>query len=329
MRPKLTDVAQRAGVSATTVSRVINNYGYLSQATKDKVFAAIKELNYQPNSLARSLHGKKTQLIGVIFPSLSNPFFAELVEQIEKRLFQADYKTILCNSADDPEKERNYLRMLMANQVDGIISGAHNLGIAEYDNVGLPIVSFDRKLSNNIPIVSSDNYHGGSLAVKELYQAGARHIYFLGSFHEAANPTDNRLLGYRAMIDQLGLSSHVHALNFKESPNLKLVSIQKLLQTKLADGIVCTDDLTALLVLRCAKELGLKVPEQLKVIGFDGTDFIQSYHPELSTIVQPIPDIAALLVDLLSKRIDQPDQKLEQLQYILPVKFLRSNSLLF
>ena len=173
MRPKLTDVAKKAGVSVTTVSRVINDYGYISQKTRDKVFAAMEELNYQPNSLARSLHGKSTNLVGLIFPAITNPFFAELVEKIEQKLFSEGYKVILCNAGSDKEKEREYLKMLLANQVDGIIAGAHNLGIDEYNRVGLPIVSFDRKLSEQIPIVSCDNYAGGKLAVQELYNAGA------------------------------------------------------------------------------------------------------------------------------------------------------------
>ena len=141
MRPKLTDVAKKAGVSKTTVSRVINNYGYISEKTRQQVFRAMKELNYQPNSLARSLHGKSTHLIGIIFPSIMNPFYAELVQRVEEKLFAAGYKIILCNSAQNKEKERDYLKMLIANQVDGIIAGAHNLGIEEYKNVGLPIVS--------------------------------------------------------------------------------------------------------------------------------------------------------------------------------------------
>ena len=123
MRPKLTDVATRAGVSPTTVSRVINNHGYISEKTRQKVMQAMDELNYQPNSLARSLHGKSTHLIGVIFPSITNPFYAELVQHVEERLFNAGYKVILCNSAQDKEKERDYLKMLLANQVDGIIAG--------------------------------------------------------------------------------------------------------------------------------------------------------------------------------------------------------------
>ena len=137
---KLTDVAAKAGCSVTTVSRVINNYGYISQKTRKKVHEAMKELNYQPNSVARSLQGKKTKLIGLIFPDVSNPFFGELVSKIEDQLFKHGYKTILCNAGNDKEKERTYLQMLMANQVDGIIAGAHNLGIEEYQRTGLPIV---------------------------------------------------------------------------------------------------------------------------------------------------------------------------------------------
>ena len=95
----------------------------------------------------------KARLPGLIFPDVSNPFFGELVSKIEDRLFKHGYKAILCNAGNDKEKERTYLQMLMANQVDGIIAGAHNLGIEEYQRTGLPIVSFDRKLSDNIPIV--------------------------------------------------------------------------------------------------------------------------------------------------------------------------------
>ncbi|MGI6156506.1 MAG: LacI family DNA-binding transcriptional regulator, partial [Enterococcus lemanii] len=147
MTIKLTDVAKRAGVSPTTVSRVINNYGSLSQKTIDKVHQAMEELDYQPNSLARSLQGKNTQLIGLIFPTVAIPFFGELVERLESKLFELGYRSILCDSANNKEKERDYLKMLTANKVDGIIAGAHNLGIDEYENIKLPIISFDRFLA--------------------------------------------------------------------------------------------------------------------------------------------------------------------------------------
>ena len=154
---KLTDVAAKAGCSVTTVSRVINNYGYISQKTRKKVHEAMKELNYQPNSVARSLQGKKTKLIGLIFPDVSNPFFGELVSKIEDQLFKHGYKTILCNAGNDKEKERTYLQMLMANQVDGIIAGAHNLGIEEYfDKGGVTIIEWAEMIEDVLPLERLD-----------------------------------------------------------------------------------------------------------------------------------------------------------------------------
>lgn len=326
MAVKLTDVAKKAGVSVTTVSRVINNHGYLSEKTKNKVFGAMKELNYQPNSVARSLQGKRMKLVGVIFPGIINPFFAELVEDIDQALFNQGYKIILCNAGQDKKKERDYLRMLLANQVDGIIAGAHNLGIAEYQQLGLPIVSFDRKLSNNVPIVSPDNYQGIRLAVHDLMQANCQHIYFLGNKRTNGNPTDERLKAYRDMAQELGFTAHVCSVAFSDSTVLKRITIHRMLEQGHPDGVVCTDDLTALLVLQEAKRLGIKVPTDLKVIGFDGTKQIQTYHSELSTIAQPINDIATLLVKLLLRRISHPQEKLKQMHYILPVKLIKSNT---
>ena len=111
--------------------------------------------------------------------------------------------------------------MLMANQVDGIIAGAHNLGIEEYQRTGLPIVSFDRKLSDNIPIVSADNFKGGSLATQELYNHGARHIYFVGNPTLDGHPTQKRLLGYKETIKELKLTEHIHPVIFNENSCLK------------------------------------------------------------------------------------------------------------
>lgn len=323
---KLTDVAKEAGVSATTVSRVINDHGYLSQKTKDKVFRAIKKLNYQPNSLARSLQGKKIQLVGLIFPSITHPFFAELIEDIEAALFKNGYKVILCNAGYNKEKEREYLRMLMANQVDGIIAGAHNLGIAEYQKLALPIVSFDRKLSDQIPIVSCDNYQGISLAVSDLMQAGCQNIYFLGNKQQKGHPTDQRLNAYLDAAKKNNFQPQIASVSFADSITIKNMKIRQLLTKNQPDGIVATDDLTAILVLQEARRLGIKVPQQLKVIGFDGTQEIQNYHSELSTIAQPINEIAQLLVQLLCQRIKRPEKEFTQKHYLLPVKLIKSST---
>ncbi|MGO3469319.1 MAG: LacI family DNA-binding transcriptional regulator [Weissella hellenica] len=327
MKPKLSDVAKEAGVSPTTVSRVINNHGYLSAQTKQNVFDAMEKLHYQPNSLARSLKGKKTRIIGLIFPGITNPFFSELIEKLEKSLFLQGYKVILCNSADDVEKERDYLRMLLANQVDGIITGAHNLGIDEYQNTNLPIISFDRRYADKMPTISSDNLQGGVLATQTLYDAGARHIYFMGNPNQKGNPTDKRLQGYRQQIEALGLGSHVHPIYFDETPMIKQASIRRLLEKGQADGIVCADDLTAILVLQVAAMLKIKVPESLKVIGYDGTDFIRTYFPDLTTIVQPLDYIVMMLVKMLMHRIDNDEQLIDEEDFVLPISLYRGTTI--
>ncbi|WP_125764683.1 LacI family DNA-binding transcriptional regulator [Companilactobacillus hulinensis] len=316
---KLEDIAKLAEVSPTTVSRVINNYGSLSEKTKSKVFAAMKELNYQPNSLARSLKGKSAKIIGVIFPGVSNPFFGQMVETIENQLFTKGYRIILCNAGNNKEKERAYLRMLIANQVDGIIAGSHNLEIEEYQQVGLPIISFDRYLSENIPIVSSDNYQGGKTAAEILLESGSKNVQIISGANRPNSPTNKRLEGFRKTIEEHDLEFGLTEIKFDASPNIKGMKIKEVLSNNQVDGVFCTDDLTSLLVVQQAKSLGLKIPEDLRLIGYDGTKFIQEFHPELATIEQPIEDIVTLMIDLLLKRIKDPKCQLKQ-NYVLPVK---------
>src|SRR5699024_7256371 len=125
MKPKLDDVAKLANVSKTTVSRVLNKHGYLSQETIDKVYDAMEKLKYQPKAVERQLYNKKTNMISIIFPAVSNPFFGELVEELEKKIYSQNYKFIIGNSMNEPETEKNYLNQLLSNQVDGLIVGTH------------------------------------------------------------------------------------------------------------------------------------------------------------------------------------------------------------
>ena len=327
MAIKLTDVAKKAGVSPTTVSRVINNYGSLSQKTIDKVNQAMKELNYQPNSLARSLQGKNTQLIGLIFPTVSNPFYGELIDKIETKLFERGYKCIICDSANNPEKERNYINMLSANKVDGIIAGAHNLGIKEYENIELPIIAFDRHLADGIPIVGSDNFQGGYLATETLYLRGAKKIGILTGSQKSNSPTNRRLNGYLTFIEEKKLAPIVFKFEQNyQSVALKNIEIKRILENEDIDALFCTDDLTALLVYNQCRELGISVPDDLKLIGYDGTKFIQNYFPYLTTLAQPMTDYADILIDLLMQRIKNAEQPLED-HYFLPVKFIQGKTI--
>ena len=313
MVAKLTDVAKLAGVSPTTVSRVITNKGYLSEKTIQKVRAAMRELGYKPNNLARSLQGKSAQLVGLIFPNISNIFYAELIEHLEIELFKRGYKTIICNSESDPKKEREYLEMLEANQVDGIISSSHNLGIDDYEKVEAPIVAFDRNLAPNVPIVASDNFEGGILAAKTLQKNGCQKIIMISGNDNSDSPTGLR---------QLGFSYHLK----KQAEIIRiprdLSTIRREMQLKSAltkyqpDGVFASDDLTAMVLIKVAEQLGLSIPQDLKIIGYDGTQFIQDYYPRLTTIKQPIKEIAELCVEVLLKKMAKEKTAKD---YVLPI----------
>ncbi|GAB6728864.1 LacI family DNA-binding transcriptional regulator [Streptococcus uberis] len=321
MVAKLTDVAELAGVSPTTVSRVINKKGYLSQKTIDKVKKAMKELGYQPNNLARSLQGKSAQLIGLIFPNISNIFYAELIEYLEIELFKAGYKTIICNSEHDPQKEKEYLEMLAANQVDGIISSSHNLGIEDYERVEAPIVAFDRNLAPNIPIISSDNFQGGKLAAQTLQKYKCQKIIMITGNDNSDSPTGLRQLGFSY---QLKKTAEVIKLPNHLSTIRREMEIKSILASRQPDGIFASDDLTAILIMKVATQLGLNVPNDLKLIGYDGTRFIENYFPQLTTIKQPIEEIAKLTVEVLLKKIAKEKTNKD---YILPITLLPGSSI--
>lgn len=310
MVAKLKDVAQLAGVSVTTVSRVINNYGSLSEKTINKVHAAMRQLNYQPNALARAMQGKPSKFIGLIFPNLINPFFAELANELERQLFKQGYKTIIASSAENPEIEHEYLSMLMANQVDGIISGSHNLDIEEYHQIAAPIVSFDRYLADNIPIVASDSYRGGRLAVEYLLKHQASHIAVIVDEDTSASPTLNRLQGAVDRLNEEHRSFEPLALattNFSTTfPGIY-------------DGVVASNDVQALEIAAVYQAHGKQMGKDFFITGYDGSQLIRKVAPKLPTVVQPIPALAEKLIETLLKRVAEPKATIPSVT--LPVTF--------
>ncbi|MBM7094975.1 LacI family DNA-binding transcriptional regulator [Bacillus sp. H-16] len=318
MTVKLSDVARVAGVSPTTVSRVLNNRGYIGEKTRKKVHEAMKELNYFPNDIARSLFIKKTFLIGVIFPTTSNPFFGQLIFHLEKIAASSGYKILLCNSEGQEEKEKKYLEMLQRNQVDGIIAGAHNTGIVEYNKPNLPLVGVDRYLSMNVPVVSSDNYDGGKQATQLLIDKGCKHIIHIHGSLSLETPAHMRKKAYEDVIRENNLSVNTYEIGdnvikklFDENPHV--------------DGIFASDDLAAANVLREARQRKINIPKDLKVIGYDGTETTRILLPELSTVQQPIKEIAEVAFDLLIKQIEGEKKGME-LERILPVKIIDSET---
>ena len=301
--PTLADVAKRAGVSVTTVSRVLNARGYLSQDAKDRVARAIEDLGYRPNQVARALHGKKTNTIGLIIPTVALPFFGELAVEVENALADGGYRILICNSLGRADREREYLNLLIGNRVDGIISGAHNEGLCEYESIRMPLVTIDRDLSPTIPNVRCDNRGAGRMATEKLLEAGARRPALLTSRTGIHNLREK---GYRQVLQQAGIEPVVLTVDFN-TPNSErpgLIREQLNLVADDVDAVFATDDLAAAQVMEWAAQRDLRIPDDFKVIGFDGTVAMQHALPALTTIQQPIANLARAAVDLLLNRIE-------------------------
>lgn len=318
-RPTLNDVAKLAGVTPTTVSRVINNRGALSDKTKQKVKNAMEELNYQPNALARTLLKGKSNIIGLIFPTTENIFYGQIVAELEDRFSKRGYKTFLCNSKNNSAKEKDFVQMLLANQVDGLIVGSHNTDIQTYQRAYLPIISIDRILADQITVVSSDNFTGGLLATQYLFDQGARKIAHVNSTQSKSAPYSiERKQGYFKFMQQKNLPTRVFEIDYELPFAKKKKIVSEIIKKNRAiDGYFVADDLTAILFQKMADEQQLN----FKVIGYDGTDFIRDYLPDLATIQQPIAKIAATAVTELLKQVqgdfEDPGKRIK-----LPVKLL-------
>lgn len=326
VKPKIEDVAKLAGVSPTTVSRVLNNRGYISEKTRKKVHDSMEQLNYYPNEIARSLFIKKTYLIGLIFPSTGNPFYGQLIFHLENICSSLGYKVLLCNSQNREDKERNYLKMLQMNQVDGIIAGAHNRGIEEYEIPKLPVVGIDRYLSSKTPVVSSDNYEGGKLATQLLIDKGCKQIIHINGPQYLETPANLRRNAYEDVMRANNLKPLTYEFPLKSTDEIVINIVKQILDDHpQVDAIFASDDLIASKVLREARKRNITISQDLKVIGYDGTETTRMLLPELSTVEQPIKEIAEKAVEIIIKQINGEEEDI-QLENILPVKLIDSET---
>ncbi|WP_019534624.1 LacI family DNA-binding transcriptional regulator [Paenibacillus ginsengihumi] len=302
------EVAKAAGVSVTTVSRVINNRGYINKDTRQKVEAAMASLDYHPNEIARALQRSQSDLIGIIVPDSSHPFFAELIHYVETYANELQYKILICNSLGHSEKEANYISMLRQNRVDGIIMCGHSLNLEQYKKVSLPIISFDRIITPSIPYVGADNFRGGELATEHLVSRGCRKLLHIsGPLKIDLLPnrrTDAfRLVCMRHDIPHRVIEGEPYKLTFEYYWDFVEREVSKHLSEY--DGVFCSNDILAYALYIYATQHGISVPEQLKIVGYDYHNFTRMLQrPKLTTIRQPIDRIGKALISNLIQLID-------------------------
>lgn len=316
------DVASLAGVAVGTVSRVINNSGAVKPITRRRVEEAIQELNYFPNEVARNFKMQKSKMVALLLPSIWNPFFSELAYYIEDELEREDFKLMLCNSGGKPEKELYYLDMLRQNKVAGIVGITYN-DIENNISNDIPMVSIDRHFNKTITCVTSDNYEGGRLALRELVKAGARKLAFMGSVTSVFSETMNRRKGFIHEAQTMGIDYVIY-----EKPD-PIVDDNAYFNEFLnehgdVDGIFAITDMLAANYIDRARRQGIRVPEDVKVIGYDGIQDNPYFHPILSTIRQPVEEMARMTIRLLFNKIE--GITLDKQVYRIPVLFRKGET---
>ncbi|WP_096187179.1 LacI family DNA-binding transcriptional regulator [Evansella halocellulosilytica] len=312
------DVAKHANVSVATVSRVINKKGYVSKEAEKAVLASIKELNYQPNSVARSLYHKTSGMIGLILPDITNPFFPELARAIEDVALTYGYTVVLCNTDEEVEKERKYLDALKQKYVDGVILTTNQLTFNDYEQLDVPIVALDRVVSEQIPTVVSKNKDGAIEATEHLVKQGCQFLAHIRG-PKGLGPADDRYLGFKEVVERRCLANIVIEADFHIDGSEK-VTRELLEKHPSIDGIFASSDVTAAGVMKAAHTVGKRIPDDLQVVGFDGIPLGNMLVPSLTTVEQSIYEMGALSARLLIKQIEK--KPLESFHYEVPTKLI-------
>lgn len=315
------DVAKLAGVSVGTVSRVINQEQGIKEITLKKVQKAIDELGYIPDVYARGMKKNKTETIALIVPSVWHPFFGEFAFHVEVQLSKKGYKLLLCNISG-PKRELDYITMLQQNKVDGIIAITYS-PIEDYLSSNIPFVSIDRTYEDKaIACVSSDNQKGAELAAQVLISKGGTHFGFIGGHNKTINETKKRRLFFEKTILDAGFPCEV--LDLEEPYDNFLEEVEVFLRKHPEiDALFTINDFTAIDAISILEKLGKKVPEDVQVVGYDGIRQAEERTQYLSTIRQPIEEMATEAVQCLLDILDKKDRPL---QITLPISYLEGKT---
>ncbi|MDT0693425.1 LacI family DNA-binding transcriptional regulator [Staphylococcus chromogenes] len=296
------EVAHYAKVSVATVSRAINGNGYVKQETRDKIEAAIQALNYQPNEVARSLNMKKSKLIGLLLPDMSNPFFTLVARGVEDMAMARGYHIMIGNGAMDETKELNYLSMFKVNQCSGVIASQLSTPHAfeQLHALQSPCVLIDRAAEGDT-CVEADHVQGGTLQAETILQGNATSVLLL---YQNLDYTS-----FRARFD--AAKKVLEEANVSVVTQLEGALTEKLLEryidTYTIDSIICSNDVMAFKVMQWLYTLNIKVPEEVQVVGYDDIPFATMFIPTLTTVRQPAYELgqqaAQQLIDELEGRV--------------------------
>ncbi|MGJ9382611.1 LacI family DNA-binding transcriptional regulator [Salipaludibacillus sp. CF4.18] len=312
----ISDVAKLSGLSKTTVSRVLNDYPHVTKEKRLLVQKAMEELSYIPSPSARRMRGQITTSIGVIVHRIVNPFFSYLVNAIEELAYENGYQVLVFQSNNDPEKELAYLNLLKTKQVDGIIMTAvvnEWDDLKEYTNFG-PIVFCNEYISDsNLPIVRIDQVDSVYTGIRHLIDRGHQKIAYCtgGSLFEMDGKNNDRSIGFQKALKeaQIPMNPKWVFINQITIDDGKEVAKELISMSDRPTAVFAGGDEVAAGILIEIKRLGLRVPEDIAIMGFDDQPIAEIMEPKLTTIRQPVNQMGEKAVELIIGMLNHADQK--------------------
>ena len=308
MNITIKDVAKKVNVSATTVSRVIHGNPKVSSEVREKVLKAIKDLNYVPNGNARAIIKKRTNVIGLVFTDISNPFYPPLLRGIENTINKSNFSLILCNTDEDPIKEEKFLRILLEKCIDGLIivpTKSNVPFLKTYEVRRIPIVCVDRIVENiKTDSVVVDNFHGAYIATQHLIQNGHKRIAIVGG-DQGIYTISERLNGYLRALEEhnLSLDASLHAMGGFTIEDFVNSTIKLFSFPKPPTAIFSAGNLATVGIYIALNKLQKNIPKDVAVIGFDDLTWVEALNPPLTAVSQPIYQIGATAAQLLLQRL--------------------------
>ena len=295
------DVAKLAGVGLGTVSRVLNENGYVSIDARARVHAAMRQLNYTPNYSAQSLKRQKTRLVGLFVPTINHPFFSRIAQYLENRFDEKGYKLMLVCSQGNAQKENSVINLIVQNRLDGAVFITHH----RHDDIApeYPLVTLDRHLDKAIPCITSDNFDSCYRAVKYLISRGCRKVGYLGGKPKVESEVEERLSGYRAAVKSCGMEESV--LFEVIGHGDEAAYVKKFFESfPDADGALISGDMLAASAYHRAVALGKRIPEDFKFVSFDGV--VDSWFAGLrfTCIRQDLEKLSDAIVEQLICKIE-------------------------
>jgi LacI family transcriptional regulator len=325
-KANIKDIARIARVSHTTVSRALNDKPRIRKETKERILSIAKELGYRPNFIAKSLVLKRTRTLGLVITNIANPFYTELAQGIEKTATRLGYSIILCSTQSDISTEKQYIEMLRSKGVDGIIfSSAHMVdpNIVALAEEEFPIILVNRRtyhpvVKEKVNYVGVDNILGGYLAVEHLIRLGHKNIGVIGGSAESSVGLE-RLEGGKKAFSTYGLGQRNDY--FLEGNFLKKSGYQKgkqfLKMAELPTAIFATNDYMAFGVCQAILEEGLRIPEDVALVGFNDIEFSSMQGIELTTIGQKKFEMGAIAVEMLVEKVEKSGEKASSKEFLL------------